>query len=185
MAHADDKKKVLEMLAGGKISTDDAERLLDRLDAAANGDHGPEGEAAEEERATGSRSGAAENERAAGSRSGADAGFRESRQGSPGRSTAVVEAVPPRSGKGPRFLRVVVDSHDGDKVNIRVPVALIRTGIKFTSMIPNHAREAIQEEGLDLSHLSELDGQELIQALEELSIDVDSSDGDKVRVFCE
>jgi hypothetical protein len=32
---------------------------------------------------------------------------------------------------------------------------------------------------------SDLDGDELLRALEETSIDVDSSDGEHVRIFCE
>ena len=85
----------------------------------------------------------------------------------------------------PKYLRVVVDSSDGDKVNVRVPLALVRTGIKLKSMLPSHANEELDAHGIDLSHLSELDGDELIDALRELTVDVDSSDGDKVRVFCE
>ncbi len=78
-----------------------------------------------------------------------------------------------------------MDSSDGDKVNIRVPLALVRTGIKLTSMLPEHASEKIKDHGIDLSQLSDLQGDELLKALEELTVDVDSSDGDTVRIFCE
>ena len=39
--------------------------------------------------------------------------------------------------------------------------------------------------GLDLSALSQLDGDELIEALKDMQVDVDSADGDTVRVFTE
>jgi hypothetical protein len=84
-----------------------------------------------------------------------------------------------------KYLRVVVDSADGDKVNVRVPLSLIKTGIKLKALVPVDVAEKIGGHGLDLSQLSELDGDELIEALRELQVDVDSSDGDKVRVYTE
>ena len=69
--------------------------------------------------------------------------------------------------------------------NIRVPLALVRTGIKLSTMMPNQANEALSDQGIDLSKLSELEGEELIQAIKELTVDVNSGDGDTVRVFCE
>ncbi len=91
---------------------------------------------------------------------------------------------PARKGT-PRYLRVVVDSSDGDKVNVRVPMSLIRTGLKLSSLMPAEAASAVQEKGIDLSVLKDLDGEELVEALRELTVDVDSADGDKVRVFTE
>jgi hypothetical protein len=101
------------------------------------------------------------------------------------RDEASDEAVSTRAGSNPRFLRVVVDSSDGDKVNVRVPLSLIRTGIKLGALMPKNAAEAVSEHGFDLSALASLDTEELISALRELTVDVDSSDGDKVRVFTE
>ena len=47
--------------------------------------------------------------------------------------------------RGPlKFLRVVVDSSDGDKVNIRVPMALVRTGLMLSTMIPVAASEELK-----------------------------------------
>ncbi len=85
----------------------------------------------------------------------------------------------------PRYLRVVVDSADGDKVNVRVPLSLIKTGIKLSALVPRNAAEQMNNHGFDLSQLSKLDGNELIEALGEMHVDVDSADGDKVRVFTE
>jgi hypothetical protein len=88
-------------------------------------------------------------------------------------------------GKTPRYLRVVVDSDKGDKVNVRVPLSLIKTGIKLRALLPENAANAISEKGFDLSGMSDLDFKELVRALSELKVDVDSADGEKVRVFTE
>jgi hypothetical protein len=80
---------------------------------------------------------------------------------------------------------VLVDSSDGDKVNVRVPLALIRTGIKLTTILPEDATEKMAAKGVNLGALGELDDAELYEALKELQVDVDSTDGDTVRVFCE
>ncbi len=85
----------------------------------------------------------------------------------------------------PRFLRVVVDSAGGDKVNVRVPLSLIRTGIKLGALMPREAADAVSEHGFDLSALAELDTDELVEALKELTVDVDSAGGDTVRIFTE
>ncbi len=101
-------------------------------------------------------------------------------------TTAVVEPkVDTGDGKsGPfKYLRVVVDG--SDKVNVRVPIGLIRTGIKLTTLMPLSASEHLSEQGIDLSQFNDLDGEELIEALRELKVDVDSGNGDTIRVFCE
>lgn len=85
----------------------------------------------------------------------------------------------------PKYLRVVVDSSEGDKVNVRVPLSLIKTGIKLSALVPGNAAEQMSNHGFDLSQLSELNGEELIEALRDLQVDVDSANGDKVRVFTE
>ena len=101
-------------------------------------------------------------------------------------TTAVVE---PGGHNGERktgplkYLRVVIDGKD--KVNVRVPIGLIRTGIKLTTLMPLSASQHLAEHGIDLSQFSGLDGDELVEALRELTVEVDSGDGDVVRVFCE
>ena len=87
--------------------------------------------------------------------------------------------------RAPRYLRVLVDSASGDKVNVRVPMSLLKTGIKLSALVPGNAAEQMSSHGFDLSQLSKLDGDELIEALSDLQVDVDSADGDKVRVFTE
>ncbi len=85
----------------------------------------------------------------------------------------------------PRYLRVVVDSADGDKVNVKVPMSLIKTGIKLSALMPADAADAMKDQGIDLSMLRDLPTDELIEALRELEVNVDSADGDTVRVFTE
>ena len=87
--------------------------------------------------------------------------------------------------KTARYLRVMVDSANGDKVNVRVPLSLIKTGIKLSALVPGNAADHMSSHGFDLSKLSELDGDELIQALNDMQVDVESADGDNVRVFTE
>jgi hypothetical protein len=137
---SEERRKIIEMVADGKISVEDAERLLEKLSDSPEVKEQPQEE-----------------------RIGPDVG-------------------PPRT---PKYLRVVVNSADKDQVNIRVPLALVRTGIKLTTMLPSDANEKLKDKGIDLSQLSQLDSDELLQALRELKVDVDSNDGDTVRVFCE
>ncbi len=84
-----------------------------------------------------------------------------------------------------KFLRILVDEKSGDKVNIRVPLGLLRTGLKLTTMVPESASAKLSESGIDLSHLAGLEGEALIEELRDLKVDVDSDDGDTVRIFCE
>lgn len=107
-----------------------------------------------------------------------------SRLDSAGTATAVAEPDDSKSRKGPiKYLRVVVDGED--KVNVRVPIGLIRTGIKLSTLMPLSASEHLTEHGIDLSQFNHLDGDELMEALRELQVDVDAGDGDVIRVFCE
>ncbi len=97
-----------------------------------------------------------------------------------------------------KYLRVTVlptpdaeQSGDVDRVNVRVPMSLIRAGIKLTSLIPPEARDkvngALREKGIDfdMRNLKPEDIEELIEALSDLEVDVMSRKGEKVRVFVE
>lgn len=110
-----------------------------------------------------------------------------SRLDSAGATTALAVSEPAaeeRERGRVKYLRVVVDD-EGDKVNIRVPIGLIRTGIKLSTLMPLSASEHLTEHGIDLSQFNGLDGEELEEALRELRVDVDTEDGGIVRVFCE
>lgn len=100
------------------------------------------------------------------------------------------------SKRTPKYLRVVVEPAAGntldsgaERVNIRVPLALIRAGMKLTSLIPTpaveKANEALREKGIDmdLNKIKAADLEPLIDALTELEIDVDGKE--KVHVYME
>lgn len=163
-------RQILDMLAEGKITTDEAQRLMEKIGAG-----------------SGSRPGAPHRE---GARTEAG-GIGEPVPAVAGATAAVAVQA---SGQGsqsrsdrpyPKYLRILVSSKDGDEVNIRVPLQLVRAGLKLSTVLPTEARDRIRESGIDLSKLSELEGEDLIAALRDLSVDVDSSNGDMVRIFCE
>jgi len=143
-----ERRKVLEMLAAGKITPEEADQLLDRLGSPAAAEGSAEGEAGG----------------AAGAAGGGAGGGR------------------PRA---PRFLRVVVDSPERDAVNIRLPLGLIRTGLKISTLMPRRVSHRLSERGIDLSHLGKLDDEALIAELAALQVDIAAEDGEKVRIFCE
>lgn len=92
----------------------------------------------------------------------------------------------------PKYLRVVVNALDGKgtKVNVRAPMQLLRAGVRLASLIPPQAREqvndAMREKGvdIDLSQIKPENLEELVNQLEDISVDVDEKDT-KIRVFCE
>ena len=97
----------------------------------------------------------------------------------------------------PKYLHVcVVPGHghehdlDAEVVNVRVPMALIRSGMKFTSLLPSEARDkvtdALQEKGinLDMRNMKPEDLEEIIGALGDLEVNV-VNDKEVVRVFVE
>ena len=136
----EERKKILEMLAGGKISVEEAERLLAAIEEGSDKDQ------------TGST-----------------------------------------TTKKPKYLRVVVepraDRPNGERVNVRVPINLIRAGLKWASFIPKHSQDkvgdALKEKGLnvDFNNLTPEDLDELIVNLNDLQIDVDGDE--MVKVYCE
>jgi hypothetical protein len=107
-----------------------------------------------------------------------------------------LEQLVNRVGRKIKYLRVLIDnpsSHHGEgpeKVNVRVPVSLIRAGMKFTSLIPREAGDKVEEHlrsrgiNLNIKNIKDEDIDELIEALAELEVDIDGGDG-KVRVFAE
>ena len=76
------------------------------------------------------------------------------------------------------------------KVNVRVPMALLRAGVRLTSLIPPGARDEVNRElakngvPFDIGQLKPENLDELISHLDDLTVDVDSADA-KVRVYCE
>ena len=94
-----------------------------------------------------------------------------------------------------KYLRIVVEPADGpdakqEHVDIRVPAALIRAGIRFSSFISAAAADTVnqrlRERGVDLDvrkiKLEDLD--QIVDAMSDLSVDVHNPQGN-VRVFFE
>jgi hypothetical protein len=133
------RRQVLEILAEGTITTEDAVRLIDALE-------------------------------------------RERPESSP------------RPAIRPKYLRVVMeDNSNGDgaaRMNIRVPLQLLRAGVRLTSLIPPLALSRINAElskagvPIDLTEVKPQDIEELIEQLDELTVELDDSNT-QMRVFCE
>lgn len=96
----------------------------------------------------------------------------------------------------PRYLRVEVESseHAGrdrpGKVNVRVPMQLLRAGVRLTSLIPPQALEpanrALRQQGIDvdLGHLKPQQFEALMARLNDVTVDLDQPDI-RVRLSCE
>ncbi len=147
---SENRRQVLEMLAGGKITADEAERLISALE-------------------------------------------KDSSNGTSAKGTA----EPPK--RNAKYLRVVVEADDGNdpgpvKVNIRVPLQLLRSGVKLVNLIPaparQHVNDALREQGIpfDLNQIKPENLEELVDQLNDVTVDVDvdqTSNKVKVKVFCE
>ena len=94
-----------------------------------------------------------------------------------------------------KYLRVAVDTdEEGEggptKVNIRVPMQLLRAGVRLSSLIPPAARDEVNAEmrkhgvPFDLNQLKPENLEDLIEQLADLTVDVDQ-EKTKVRIFCE
>lgn len=138
---SEERRKILEMLSAGKITVDEAERLMAAI----------------------------------------------------GSETQQTKNAGSSAQKGYKYLRVLVEpsdsSRDGDRVNIRIPMNLIRAGLKWMSFIPKEAQgkvsDALKDQGIDvdLKRMRPEDLEELIENLNDMQVEVDGKD--KVRVFCE
>jgi hypothetical protein len=165
---SEERKKVLAMLAEGKITADEAERLLQKL---ADGDTEGRGHR---------HQGRRRHRRFKHLRFGAAALPEDDTEDA--RDTDKGTESPTGV---PKYLRVEVHSSDDDHVSVRVPFRLIRTGIKLTTMLPAETNAKLAAKGIDLSELGKLEGEELAEALRELKVDANTADGGTVRVFCE
>jgi hypothetical protein len=106
----------------------------------------------------------------------------------------VATTVEGRPKTSPKYLRVVVDANeDGDgpvRVNIRVPLQLLRAGVRLASLMPPQALGSANDElrrsgiPIDLSQLKPEQLDELIEHLGDMTVEVDQPDT-KVHIFCE
>lgn len=77
-------------------------------------------------------------------------------------------------------MRIVVDSSDGDKVRINLPLALIKIGMDTGASMPQiNGNEALQS--IDFSKIIEMAENGVLGQL----VEVESSDGDTVHIFVE
>ena len=77
-------------------------------------------------------------------------------------------------------LRVVVDSADGDKVRVNLPLALVQIVMETGMQMPQiNGNAALQ--GIDWKQIMELISQGAVGNL----VEVESSDGDVVKIFVE
>ena len=99
--------------------------------------------------------------------------------------------------KTPKYLRVTLKPSaegkadaDFERINVRVPLALVRAGVKLTSLIPNEAADkvdaALKEKGIgfNLRNIKEDDIEQLVEALSDLEVDIEGGKG-KINVYAE
>ena len=139
----DERTRILNLVAEGKITPAEADRLLDALE--------------------------------------------------PGPVEAAPADLPPseeRRSTPPKFMYVKVVSANGDNVDVKIPLGLVRAGLKLTSLIPAQAQEEINKSmaeagiSIDFASLKPENIEELIEALREMEVNVDAKNGDNVRVYC-
>lgn len=89
-------------------------------------------------------------------------------------------AAEPNMSYDNKMLRIVVDSPDGDKVNVQLPVKIIRQVLKVTGKLPiqGEGMKNIDLEALTASVLECLDNETLGNI-----VDVNAADGTTVKVF--
>lgn len=140
----EERLRILDLLAAGTISSEDAARLLEAL----------------------------------GQSAGSEA---RTRTDSESRQTA---------GKIKWFC-VVVHKQDERKVNVRIPVLLLRAGMKLKAMLPADVQAKVNMQldeagyGFRIDELEKANFDELLSALRDNPLIVESDDGERVRIFCE
>lgn len=134
----EERRRILEMLAQGKISPEEADQLLSTT-------------------------------------SKPEAG-------------AAVALAP---GEAPRFLRIVLENDaNSERINVRVPMQLLRAGVRLAALIPKGLQgpinAALKEKGMeiDLDALKAQDLEALVDHLAQLTVDLDNKN-EKIKVFCE
>jgi len=108
--------------------------------------------------------------------------------GTPAPTSASDWPTGPSASGTPKFMYVKVTGKD--QVDVKVPLALLRAGLKLTSLIPPQAMDQINESmgeagmSIDFNNLKPEDIEEIITSLREMEVNVQASDGNNVRVFC-
>jgi hypothetical protein len=141
---SDETRRVLDLLAQGKITVDEADQLLSALKAP--------------------------------------------------QAKADADPPPPSDAGKPRYLRIQVHKTGGDgrrdkDVNIRVPMAVVRGGMRLGTLIPGFNERIttrLRERGVDID-FAKMDAaaiEALLKDLGQLNIDVNEGD-EQVRITCE
>jgi nitrogen regulatory protein PII len=115
-------KRILEMVAEGKITADEGTRLIQALETAEKS-----------------------------------------------------STTPGRTGKG-KFIRIKVNSGDGDVVNVNIPLALARVAMRF---VPKEARAELADKDINLDEVIEA----IMSGAEGSIVDIKSGDGDIVQIY--
>ena len=95
---------------------------------------------------------------------------------------APVRLLPPEERKDLKdmMLRVTVDSAEGDRVRMNVPMALVEVAMEIGMEMPQiNGTDALK--GVDLNKVLRLVREGLVGNL----VEVDSAEGDKIRIFVE
>jgi hypothetical protein len=141
----EDQTRILQMLAEGKITVEEASRLLSLI----------------------------------GAKTGDDSTV-IARSSKPNAKYLYVK-VEPKQGK---------ESKENARVNVRVPITLIRSGMKLTALIPPQVADDINKGlrekgfGFDVRNLKDEYVEELVNALRDTEIMVDSTEAD-IKVYAE
>jgi hypothetical protein len=144
---SDEQRRVLDLLAQGKITADAADALLRALGA------------------------------------------------KPADSSAEKNAAPPIEKPGARYLKIEVHkpatgNREEKNVNIRVPIGLVRGGMRLGTLIGFYANDKVQqrlrERGIDfdLSTLDKADLDDILNNMGEMTVNVDKGTS-QVRITCE
>jgi hypothetical protein len=139
----EDRKRILALLADGRITAEEADRLISALE----------------------------------------------------RPAAFVAAPEPATRKvAAKYLRVEVDSSHNPggpaKVNVRVPMAFLKAGVRLGSILPAETRDqinaAMARKGVafDINQLKPDNLEALVEQLADLSVDV-GHEAARVRIYCE
>ena len=93
-----------------------------------------------------------------------------------------VKVLPPEERKDIKelLLRIVVDSADGDRVRVNLPMALVQVALEMGMEMPQISGNGALK-NVDLAQILAMVQQGAIGNL----VEVDSSDGDVVRIFVE
>ena len=148
---------VLNMVANGKISPEEGGRLLDKL----------------------KRPSSEQN------RTRTDPGNRDLPFGQPSTAQASrnTQARPQR--RALSHLRIIVKVSDGERINLRLPLGLLRNGINLPTLLPEKVCRILKDQGICLGQSGTKDTEAYVQALRELDLDLQAPGGIKIRMCCE